>query len=81
MMGAGVEPGLLSVMEEGEEGFVPDALGTLDLSFSSGRFSRDSASESVSSLLLEKLRGEAPLRHRDFPLLHPFRNPLCLPIS
>lgn len=48
----GVDPAFVSVIEDGEEGFVPAALGTLDLSFSSARFSKDSASESVSSCLL-----------------------------
>jgi len=48
--GVGVDPGLTSVVDEGDEGFVPAALGCFDLSlFSSARFSSDSASESVSS--------------------------------
>jgi hypothetical protein len=48
-MEVGVETGFTSVVEEGDEGFVPAALGTFDFSFSSERFSSDSASESVSS--------------------------------
>jgi hypothetical protein len=47
--GVGVDPCFASGAEDGEEGFVAVALGILDLSFSSDRFERDSASESVSS--------------------------------
>jgi hypothetical protein len=48
--GVGVEAvGLGSAVEDGEEGFVPAALGTLDLSFSSACLDSASASESVSS--------------------------------
>jgi hypothetical protein len=46
--GVGVA-GFGSIVEDGEEGFVPDVLGTLFFSFSSDFFDRDSASESVSS--------------------------------
>jgi hypothetical protein len=47
MLTVGVEPGFISVVDEGEDGFVPCALGTL--AFSSDFLERDSASESVSS--------------------------------
>jgi hypothetical protein len=44
----------MSVVEEGDEGFVPAALGIFDFSFSSERFSSDSASESVSSYIISE---------------------------
>ena len=71
-----------SAVDDGEEGFVPAALGILDFSFSSEGFARDSASDSVSSYEnQQKNLGVRLPKRKDFLLHHQYRNLPSLRVS